>query len=94
MSERGRILVLSMVILVIVSLSATTLAIGVLYQATFEQHRDRLTRIVLHRAGILKTVTAFDTEVHEGETPSRTTAPGSIPAQPAGGMDCSAFVSG
>ena len=67
MSERGRILLLSMAILVIVSVLAATLAIAALYQMTFEQHRDRLVRMVLHRAGILKTVTAFDAEVHEGE---------------------------
>ena len=65
MSERTRILLLSVAILVTISVVAATLAIGVLYRATFEQHRDRLTRIVMHRANILETVAGFDSELHE-----------------------------
>ena len=65
MSERTRILLLSVAILVIVSVVAATLAIGVLYRATFEQQRDRLARMVMHRARILKTVAGFDAELHE-----------------------------
>ena len=59
MSERTRILLLSVGILVIVSVVAAALAIGVLYQATFEQQKDRLVRMVMHRARILKTVAEF-----------------------------------
>ena len=66
MSERARILLLSVAILAIVSVVAAALAIGVLYQATFEQQRDRLDRMVMHRARILKTVAGFDAELREG----------------------------
>ena len=65
MSERTRILLVSIAILVIVSVSAATLAIAVLYRATFEQHRDHLARIVAHRARILRTVAGFHPEIRE-----------------------------
>jgi PAS domain S-box-containing protein len=68
MNERTRILLVSIAILVIVSVSVGTLAIGVLYRATFEQHRDRLTRMVMHRARILETVAGFDAELPERGT--------------------------
>jgi len=67
MSERTRILLLTAAILVTVSAVAAVLAMGVLYQATFEQQRDRLARMVMHRASILKTVAGFDAELPEGE---------------------------
>lgn len=65
MSERRRILLLSIAILVLVSLSAATLAILVLYHATFEQHRDRLIQMAQHRAKIIATVSKFDASPHE-----------------------------
>ncbi|UCG85005.1 MAG: hypothetical protein JSW71_13790, partial [Gemmatimonadota bacterium] len=65
MSERTRILLLSVVILVVVSVAAAALGIGVLYKATFQQQRDRLARVVMHRASILKTVAGFEAELHE-----------------------------
>jgi len=65
MSERRRILLLSIAILALVSLSAAILAILVLYRATFEQHRDRLIQMVQHRAEILATVAKFDASLHE-----------------------------
>ena len=58
-------MLLSIAILVTVSLSVTVLAVGMLYGATFEQHRDRLTRMVRHRARILDAVAEFETELHE-----------------------------
>jgi hypothetical protein len=65
MSERRRILLLSIAILVLVSLSAAILAIGILYRATFEQHRNRLIQMAQHRAEILATVAELDTGLHE-----------------------------
>lgn len=65
MSERGRMLLLSIAILVTVSLSVTVLAVGMLYGATFEQHSDRLTRMVRHRARSLDAVAEYETELHE-----------------------------
>jgi PAS domain S-box-containing protein len=72
MSERTRILLRSAAILVIVSVAAAAVAMGVLYQATFEQHRDRLIRIVMHRADILGTVAEFDAGERQAEIPGAT----------------------
>jgi PAS domain S-box-containing protein len=65
MSERRRILLLSIAILVLVSLSAAILAMFLLYRATFEQHRNRLIQMAQHRAEILATVAELDTGLHE-----------------------------
>ena len=60
MSERGRILASSIVIMVIVSVCVATAAIVVLNHVSFEQQRDRLLQVVQHRARILEEVASFD----------------------------------
>ena len=56
MTERRRILLSSIVILVLVSGSAAALVTAVLHQTSLEQHRARLEHLVRHRASIIKSV--------------------------------------
>lgn len=65
MSEGYRILLVSVATLAVVSITAAGLAMGVLYRATFEQHRERLVRIVQHRSRILGAVAEFDTKLNK-----------------------------
>jgi hypothetical protein len=50
MTERQRILLSSIAVMVVVSLSAASIAIYVLYRAAFEVHKARLEEVVLSRA--------------------------------------------
>jgi PAS domain S-box-containing protein len=56
MSERQRILVSSIAIMVLVSASAAALVTGVLHRTSLEQHRARLAHLVQHRTSIIKSV--------------------------------------
>ncbi len=60
MSERARILVSSIAIMVTVSVCVAAVAIIVLNHVSFQQHRDRLVQMVQHRARILQEVSAFN----------------------------------
>jgi len=66
MTERRRILVSSIVILVLVSGAAAALVEAVLRQTSLEQHRARLEHLVRHRASIIKSV-LLDSVLRQGE---------------------------
>jgi len=69
MTERRRILVSSIAILVLVSGSAAALVTAVLHQTSLEQHRARLEHLVRHRASIIKSVLLSSVQ-RGGEAPS------------------------
>ena len=59
-TERRRILLISIAVLVVVSLAATGAALVALYRASFEQQRARLTEVARGRARIIEAVARFD----------------------------------
>ncbi|MBW1686314.1 MAG: hypothetical protein JRS35_14770 [Deltaproteobacteria bacterium] len=69
MTERQRILLSSIAIMVVVSLSAAGIAIYVLYRAAFEVHEARLDELVLSRARLIEAVGRFDVEFSGGGFP-------------------------
>ena len=69
MTERQRILLSSIAIMVVVSLSAAGIAIYALYSAAFEVHKARLEEVVLSRARLIEAVGRFDAEFSQGGFP-------------------------
>jgi two-component sensor histidine kinase len=62
MTERRRILLSSIGIMMVVALLAAAIAIYVLYNAAFEVHRARLSEVVQSRARIIEAVARFDAQ--------------------------------
>ncbi len=60
MTERQRILLYSIGIMVVVSVSAASIAIYKLYDAACETHRARLEEVVQSRARLIAAVGRFD----------------------------------
>ncbi len=69
MTERQRILLSSIAIMVVVSLSAAGIAIYVLYRAAFDVHEARLEEVVLSRARLIEAVGRFDARFSGGGFP-------------------------
>jgi signal transduction histidine kinase len=69
MTERWRILLLSIGIMVAVSLSAAALGIYVLYKASFQVHRARLSEVVQSRARLIEAVARFDARYSRDDVP-------------------------
>jgi signal transduction histidine kinase len=69
MKERQRILLSSIAIMVVVSLSAASIAIYVLYRAAFGVHKARLEEVVRSRARLIEAVGRFDAEFCEDVVP-------------------------
>jgi signal transduction histidine kinase len=65
MTERQRILLSSIAIMVVVALSAASIAIYVLYRAAFEVHKGGLQEVVLSRARMIEAVGRFDAQFSE-----------------------------
>jgi PAS domain S-box-containing protein len=68
-SERRRILLPSIAILVGASLSAAALAIWVLYDAAFEEQRARLKEVAQSRARIIEAIARFDSGFSQQDAP-------------------------
>lgn len=56
MTERRRIVMSSIGVMVVVSASAAALVTAMLYRASFQQHRARLNHIVQHRSSIIESL--------------------------------------
>ena len=69
MTERQRILLSSIAIMVLVSLSTAGIAIYVLYRATFDVHEARLEEVVRSRARLIEAVGRFDAEFCQNAVP-------------------------
>ena len=69
MTERWRILFLSIGIMATVSLSAAALGIYVLYKASFQVHRARLSEVVQSRARLIEAVARFDARYSQTDVP-------------------------
>jgi len=69
MTERQRILLSSIGIMVVVSLSAASIAMYVLYQAALEVHEERLKEIVMSRARLIAAVGRFDARLSQEVLP-------------------------
>ncbi len=69
MTERQRILLSSIAIMIVVSLSAAGIAIYVLYRAAFEVHKARLEEVVLSRARLIEAVGRFDAQFSDDDFP-------------------------
>jgi signal transduction histidine kinase len=67
MTERWRILLSSIGIMVAVSLSAATIAIFMLYDTARTAHRDRLEEVVQSRARFIEAVGRFDAKFSHGD---------------------------
>jgi signal transduction histidine kinase len=69
MTERQRILLSSIAIMVVVSLSAASIAIYMLYRAAFQGHKARLQEVVLSRARLIEAVGRFDAQFSGNDFP-------------------------
>jgi signal transduction histidine kinase len=69
MTERQRILLSSIAIMVLVSLSAAGIAIYVLYRAALDVHKARLEEVVLSRARLIEAVGRFDARYSQDDVP-------------------------
>jgi len=69
MNERWRIMLSSIGILVVVSLSAASIGMYVLYRAAFDIHEARLREVVLSRARLIEAVGRFDARFSGGDFP-------------------------
>ena len=69
MTDRQRILLSSIAIMVVVSLSAASIAIYVLYRAAFGVHKARLEEVVRSRARLIEAVGRFDAEFCQDVVP-------------------------
>jgi signal transduction histidine kinase len=69
MSERWRVLFYSVGVMIAVSLSAAALAIYLLYQASFQVHRARLSEVAQSRARLIEAVARFDARFSRDDVP-------------------------
>jgi len=69
LTERQRILLSSIGIMVAVALSAAAVALYILYWASFEVHKARLTEVVESRARLIEAVARFDARYSRGDVP-------------------------
>ncbi len=60
MSDRKKVIVSSIAILSAVSFIVSMVAVKFLYQAAFDQERDRLVQVVMSQAGMIEAVARFD----------------------------------
>ena len=74
LTERRRILLSSIAIMVGASLSAAALAIYVLYEAAFEVHGKRLAEVAESRAHLITAVARFDAQYSQGDVPGGASA--------------------
>jgi PAS domain S-box-containing protein len=62
MSERKRLLFFLILILSVISLSISSITIGILYRTAFEENRERLVNIAQSRARIIEAMARYDIE--------------------------------
>jgi uncharacterized membrane protein len=74
MTERQRILLSSIGIMVAVSLSAVAITFYILYDAAFRVHRARLQEVVESRALLIHAVGRFDAQFSQDDLPGGASA--------------------
>jgi signal transduction histidine kinase len=74
MTERQRISLSSIAIMVAVSLSAASIALYMLYGTAYEMHKARLEEVVQSRARLIAAVGRFDAEFSQGYAPGGASA--------------------